>query len=55
MYISVTAGLRGQWSLNTERAALQQTEHSAPTSGSKAQLQSEPPRVKIADYLKQSI
>lgn len=50
LYISVTAGLRGQCSLNTE-----QTEHSAPTSGSEPQLHSEPPQMKIADDFKQSI
>lgn len=38
---------------NIEQDALQQTEHRAPTSGSKAQLHSEPPQMKIADDLRQ--
>ena len=33
----------------------QQTEHSAPTSGPEAPLQSEPAQTKIADDLKQTI
>lgn len=49
MYISVTVGLRGQCTLNPEQAPLQHIEHSAPTSGSKAQIQTE---IKIADNLK---
>lgn len=33
---SVTAGLKGPYSQNNQKDSLQQTEHSVPTSGCKA-------------------